>query len=170
MDRAGIEGAAALLLTRMAPMEHAPQVEPIAWLHRPACMRREKSIDAPGRSSAEVARQAVSDAMAAAAVDRADIAALCSDTERHSPRATELFGTTIDLLPGLDPVGDMRLLGVVQGHAAHTGALWAAAGAALQARESQRPTLALSLADPHWRMALVVRHAPAAPPVTPVNA
>jgi hypothetical protein len=164
------EGAAALLLTRLAPIENGPRVEPMAWLHRPACVRREKSIDAPGRSSAEVARQAVSDAMAAAAVDRADIAAVCSDAERHSPRATELFGTTIALLPDLDPVQDMRLLGVVQGHAAHTGALWAAAGAAWQARETRRPTLVLSLADPHWRMALVVRHAPAVPPATPVNA
>jgi hypothetical protein len=92
---------------------------------------------------------------------------LCSDADRHSPRATELFGTTIELLPELDPIEDMRLLGVVQGHASHTGALWAVAGAALQAREAQRPALALSLADPHWRMAMVVRHATAEPTATP---
>jgi hypothetical protein len=161
------EGAAALLLMRSSPTEHAPQLEPMAWLHRPACARREKSVGTPGRTSAEVARQAVSDAMAAAAIDGAELAALCSDAERHSPRATELFGTSIELLPGLDPVEDMRLLGVVQGHACHTGAWWAVAGAALQAHESERPTLALSLADSHWRMAMVVRHSWAAPQAAP---
>jgi len=164
------EGAAALLLMRAGPSQEGAQVEAMAWLHRPACIRRDKSIDAPGRTSAEVARQAVSVAAAAAAVDAADLAGLCSDAERHSPRATELFGTSIELMPNLDPVEDMRLLGVVQGHAAHTGAWWAVAGAALLARESERPTLALSLADPHWRMALVVRHAPAGSMATSANA
>jgi hypothetical protein len=164
------EGAAVVLMMRPGPPEHAVQVDAMAWLHRPTCVRREKSIDAPGRTSADVARHAVSDAAAAAAVDAAELAALCSDAERHSPRATELFGTSIELMPGLDPVEDMRLLGVVQGHAAHTGAWWAVAGAALLSRQSERPALALSLADPHWRMALVVRHAPAAPLSAPANA
>ena len=128
------------------------------------------SIDAPGRTSAEVARQAVADAIAVAGMDAAEVAALCSDADRHSPRATELFGTTIELLPGLDPVEDIRLLGVVQGHASQTGALWAVAGAALQACEAERPALALSLADAHWRMAMVVRHAPAMPSASSANA
>ncbi|MGM9485729.1 hypothetical protein [Ideonella sp. YS5] len=164
------EGAAALLLMRAGRSRDAGQMDAMAWLHRPACVRRDKSIHAPGRTSAEVARQAVSEAVAAAAINASDLAGLCSDAERHSPRATELFGTSIELMPSLDPVEDMRLLGVVQGHAAHTGACWAVAGAALQARESERPTLALSLADPHWRMALVVRHAPAAPSAPPPDA
>jgi hypothetical protein len=161
------EGAAAVLLARCGSEEPAAQRDAMAWLHRPACVRRDKSVDAPGRTSAETARQAVADAIAVAGIGAAEVAALCSDADRHSPRATELFGTTIELLPELDPIEDMRLLGVVQGHASHTGALWAVAGAALQAREAQRPALALSLADPHWRMAMVVRHATAEPTATP---
>jgi hypothetical protein len=164
------EGAAAILLARAGAHQQAKAREAMAWLHRPAWARREKSVDAPGRTSAEVACGAVADAIAMAGIDAAEVAALCSDADRHSPRATELFGTTIELLPGLDPVEDMRLLGVVQGHASQTGALWAVAGAALLAREAERPALALSLADPHWRMALVARHAPAASSATAANA
>jgi hypothetical protein len=159
------EGAAALLLRRSGMPREGAQFDALAWLHRPACIRREKSIDAAGRTSADIAREAAATAMKVAAVEPADLLALCSDAERHSPRATELFGTTIELLPALDPVEDMRLLGVVQGHAAATGALWAVAGAAAQAREAQRPALALSLADAHWRMAMVVRHEPPPSPV-----
>jgi hypothetical protein len=154
------EGAAALLLTPSVPPELAGSQEAVAWLHRAASVRREKSIDAPARPDAGAARQVTADALAFAALDGAGLRVACSDADRHSPRATELFGTTIELLPHLDPVEDLRLLGVVQGHASHTGALWAIAGAALQASEGGQPALALSLADPHWRMALVARHAP----------
>jgi hypothetical protein len=155
------EGAAVLLLARSQPSEPDAERDAIAWVHRPAYARRDKSIDAPGRTSAGTARQVAADALAFAGIEAAAIAAVCSDADRHSPRATELFGTTIELMPDLDPTEDLRLLGVVQGHAGETGALWAVAGAAMQARNAERPALALSLADPHWRMGLVVRCSPA---------
>lgn len=159
------EGAAVLLLARPGEPGLPDPREPVAWLHRPVCLRRDKPIDAPGRTTADVARQAVAQAFTAAGAGAAEAAALCSDADRHSPRATELFATTIDLLPDLDPVEDMCLMGAVQGHAGHTGALWAVAGAAAQALAHERPALALSLADGHWRMALIARHQPRFDPV-----
>lgn len=154
------EGAVALLLTPSVSPDLAGSQEAVAWLHRAASVRRERSIDASARPDASAACQVTADALTFAGLDAAGLRFACSDADRHSPRATELFGTTIELLPHLDPVEDLRLLGVVQGHASHTGALWAIAGAALQASEAGQPALALSLADPHWRMALVARHSP----------
>lgn len=156
------EGAAAVLLASSLPSGPAGGQEAIAWLHRAASARREKSVDAAGRADASAARQVTAEALALAGLDAAGVRVACSDADRHSRRATELFGTTIELLPHLDPVEDVRLLGVVQGHASHTGVLWAVAGAALQASEAGQPALALSLADPHCRMALVAHHAPVA--------
>lgn len=152
------EGAAAVLLARMGPPEQAATRQVLAWLHRPACLRRDKSIDAPGKTSAEVAGRAVADAIKVAQVSAEELAGLCSDADRHSARATELFATTIEQLPHLDANEEMRLVGVAHGHTRQTGALWAVAGAIKQAVDAERPVIALSLADEHWRMALVARH------------
>lgn len=155
------EGAAALLLGRSGLPQDAKQRGAIAWVHRAACGRRDKSVDAPGRTSADTARQVAADAIMVAGVSAAELGGLCCDADRHTPRATELFATTIELLPDLDPTEDMRLIGAAQGHAQHTGAMWAVAGAVAQAVAAERPAVALSLADEHWRMALVARHQPA---------
>jgi hypothetical protein len=160
------EGAAALLLARAGTATPPGVPAPLGWLHRPVCLRRDKSIDAAGRTGAETARQAAAEALTAAGMEAAQVAALCSDADRHSARATELFATTVELLPDLDPIEDMRLLGAVQGHAAQTGALWAVAGALTQAAAAERPALALSLADEHWRLAAVARHLPPAAPAS----
>lgn len=160
------EGAAVLLLARPGEPGRPDPRQPLAWLHRPVCLRRDKSIDAPGRTAADVAKQAVAQALTVAGAGAAEAAGLCCDADRHSARATELFATTVELLPDLDPIEDMRLLGAVQGHAGRTGALWAVAGAAAQALATERPALAVSLADEHWRMALVVRHQPHVAPAS----
>jgi hypothetical protein len=162
------EGAAAVLLARSGPMELAGTREALAWLHRPACSRRDKSIDAPGKTSADIAASVVADAITVAGVDAAELAALCCDADRHSARATELFATTVELLPHLDAVEEMRLVGVALGHTRQTGALWAVAGAIKQAVDAERPAIALSLADEHWRMALIARHQPAAAAMAPI--
>jgi hypothetical protein len=47
------EGAAVLLLARPAEAGRPDPREPLAWLHRPVCLRRDKSIDAPGRTTAD---------------------------------------------------------------------------------------------------------------------
>lgn len=160
------EGAAAVLLSRMGLPEQADTREALAWLHRPACLRRDKSIDALGKTSAEIAGRAVADAIKVAGVSAEELAGLCCDADRHSARATELFATTIELLPHLDAVEEMRLVGVAHGHTRQTGALWAVAGAIKQAVDAERPAVALSLSDEHWRMALIARHRLAVAPTS----
>ncbi|MEK8033049.1 hypothetical protein AACH06_19675 [Ideonella sp. DXS29W] len=152
------EGAAALLLSPISQPEQASPQVPLAWLHRPACRRRDKSIDAAGKTSAEALQQAVSEAIQLAGLPAEGLAGLCCDADRHSARATELFATTIELLPHLDAIEELRLVGVTHGHTRQTGALWAVAGAIHQAAQAERPAIAMSLSDEHWRMAMVVRH------------
>ncbi len=163
------EGAAALLLGRaghdpaQAPGDvtgkpiDAARNEVVAWLHRPRSVRRDVSIEAAAKVSSEVTLRLARQAIDAARIAAADVGGLCCDSDQHSPRSTELLGTTIELLPDLDVGEDVRLLGVTVGYAAQTGALWAVAGAIEQAKVTRRPALALSMADEHWRMAAVVR-------------
>ena len=62
-------------------------------------------------------------------------------------------------MPGLDANEDLRLAGTIAGRLEAVAPLLTLAMAAAQAREAGRPAVALSLADPHWRMAAVLRPA-----------
>lgn len=156
------EGAAGLLL---APADWMPspgmEMETVR-VHRPALMRRDKSVEAAGRVSHQVLEQALEQSLAAAQLEAADLAQLVCDADQHSPRGTELYGLAVASLHHLDPVEDMRLLGRVTGHAGTASALLVLAAAAEAAKALGRPVLALTLADPHLRMATVFK--PAAAP------
>ena len=151
------EAAAALLLAQPGWPAAAPGAPPFARLHRPAVLRRDKSIEAAGKVSSELLLQGCSQALAAAQLDAADVQSLVCDADQHTARSTELFGSTLALLPALDPTEDMRLLGTVTGHVGAAGTLAVVAAAAAQALSSQAPCAALSLGDPFFRLALVAR-------------
>jgi hypothetical protein len=157
------EGAAGLLL---APADWTPppglEVETVL-VHRPALMRRDKSIEAAGRVSHQVLEQALEQSLVAAQLGAADLAQLVCDADQHSPRGTELYGLAVAALHHLDPVDDMRLLGRVTGHTGTASPLLVLAAAADAAKGLRQPVLALTLADPHLRMAMVFKPA-AAPP------
>lgn len=162
------EAATALLLA--LPGWPAPPHEERspAHLHRPAVMRRDKSIEAAGKVSSELLLQACTQAFAASRLEAGDLKALVCDADQHTPRSTELFGTTLVLLPDLDPTEDMRVLGTVTGHTGAAGTLAVIAAAAEQARSLEAPCVALSLIDPFFRLAVVARpHAPEAVPSSP---
>ena len=128
-------------------------------------MRRDKSIEAAGKVSSELLQQACTQAIAVARLEAGDLKTLVCDADQHSQRSTELFGTTLALLPDLDPTEDMRVLGTVTGHTGAAGTLAVIAAAAAQARSLEAPCAALSLADPFFRLALVAR--PDAPDAAP---
>lgn len=155
------EGAAALVLALpqwpAAPDEEDPPVH----LHRPCVAKRDKSIEAAGKVSSDCLRQAVGHALTAGRIEPDKVGALVCDADQHSQRSTELFGTTLELLPHLDPTEDMRLIGVGTGHTGVANALLVVAAAAARARSADKPTVALTLGDAFWRLALLVR--PAAP-------
>jgi hypothetical protein len=151
------EAAAALLL---APADWTPPDGmdlQTALIHRPALMRRDKPVDAPGRVSHQALAQALEQALMAAQIDAADVALLVCDADQHSQRSTELYGLAVQALEHLDPVEDMRLLGRITGHTGAASALLVLAAAAEAVKALKKPTLALTLADPHLRMALVLK-------------
>jgi hypothetical protein len=157
------EGAAALVLAPATWPSAADQDEPAIHLHRPAVMRRDKSIEAAGRVSSDQVQQALTQALAASRVPAADIGALVCDADQHSARGTELFGATLSALAHLDPTEDMRQTGTVTGSLAAVGPLLVVAVAAALAKSSGKPCMAVSVGDPFLRLALVARAPGAAP-------
>ena len=151
------EAAAALLLAQPgwppAPHDDAP----FAHLHRPAVLRRDKSIEAPGRVSSDLLQHGCAQAFTASQIDAAQVKALVCDADQHTARSTELFGATLALLPDLDPSEDMRVLGTVTGHTGAASTLAVIAAAAARAMSLEAPCAAVSLADPFFRLALIAR-------------
>jgi hypothetical protein len=136
-------------------------------LHRPSVQRRDKSVEAGGRVSPECLSRALAQALIAGRLDAAQVGALVCDADQHTPRSTELFGTTLDLLPHLDPTEDMRLIGTINGHTGPASALLVVAAAAERARGVDKPCIALVLGDAFMRMALLARTAAVPLPAGP---
>jgi hypothetical protein len=160
------EAAAALLLANPGWPADPAQL-PSVRLQRPAVLRRDKPIDASGRTSSDCLLEATRQALAAARLEPAEVGALVCDADQHTARGTELFGTTIELLPQLDPGEDMRLIGTVTGHVGAVNALLVVAAAAHQARQLDKPCLALAQGDRHLRLALIARPPEPAPEPAP---
>jgi hypothetical protein len=151
------EAAAALVL---APPEWPASPDddmPPVHLHRPAVLKRDKSIEAGGRISPDCLRDTLTQALAASQLEASSVGALVCDADQHSARSTELFGTTLDMLAHLDPTEDMRLIGVGNGHTGVASTLLVVAAAAERARSVDKPTVALTLGDAFLRLALLVR-------------
>lgn len=153
------EGAAVLALSAVDwPADAAIDPERVRF-DSPAIVRRSESIEAAGRTSSDDAVRLVDHGLASAGLAGASVAKLASDADQHTARATELFAVTLALMPGLDANEDLRLAGTIAGRLEAASPLLTLAMAAAQARESGRPAVALSLSDPHWRMAAVLRPA-----------
>lgn len=158
------EAAAALVLA-LPQWPSSPESDtPPVHLHRPAVQRRDKSIEANGRVSPDCLRDTLTQALSVGQLDAAAVGALVCDADQHTPRSTELFGATLELLPHLDPTEDMRLIGTSNGHTGVAGTLLVIAAAAERACEADKPTVALTLGDAFVRLALLVR--PNAPPLS----
>ena len=153
------EGAAVLVLSAVDwPADAAIDAERVRF-NSPAIVRRAESIEAAGRTSSDDVVRLVDHGLASAGLAGSTVAKLASDADQHTARATELFAVTLALLPDLDANEDLRLAGTIAGRLEAVAPLLTLAVAAAQARESGQPAVALSLADPHWRMAAVLRPA-----------
>lgn len=151
------EAAAALLLAPIHWPASADDEPPPVHLHRPAIAKRDKSIEAGGRISADTLRGTLTQALAASQLEPSQVGALVCDADQHTARSTELFGTTLEMLAHLDPTEDMRLIGVGNGHTGVASTLLVVAAAAERARSVDKPTVALTLGDAFMRLALLVR-------------
>ena len=149
--------AAAVLVLAAADWPAAPDTtQPPVRLHRPAMGKRDKSIEAAGSVSSQVLADVLASALGAAQLPLDQVAAVVCDADQHTPRGTELFGTTLKALPHLDPAEHLCMTGGVAGHG-EAGALMVVATAAARALADQRPCLGLALGDAHWRLALLAR-------------
>jgi hypothetical protein len=156
------EAAVALLLAPAEWPADSQVDKPMPHLHRVAAAQRNKSVDAPGRVSHELAPLLVQQALQAARLTAGAIGGVASDADQHTPRGAELFAAMLSDLPHLDAADDMRMWGQLGGRNGACGTLLSVAMAASQAGQTQKPCLALSVGDAQWRAAIVAR--PAAPP------
>jgi hypothetical protein len=157
------EAAAGLLLAARDWKPLDDDGRPRAILHRPALAQRPKSIDERGRVDHAMAQAATQAAIAASGLEPRAILALMSDADQSTPRGLGTYATTQALLPHLDVSPGLALAGVVCGHTGAASTLISIALAAERALEADAPCLALSVADPQWRAALVVRPSPTSP-------
>jgi hypothetical protein len=157
--KAGVaaESAVALALADETWPELPDAAVASVLLHRAAVIQRDKPIDAAGRVSAQVAKQVVQQAAAAAELPLAEVSALVSDADQHSPRGAELFSVLVSQLAQLDAAEDALVAGTLWGRTGPTAPLMLVALAAHRAEMNQQPCLALSVDDSVARMALVLR-------------
>jgi hypothetical protein len=163
------EAAAAVMLASLAWPEAPPDADAndpdsqaVAWVHRPALARRDKSIDAAGKVQSQTLQSTIDQAQVASQLPADAVGALIGDADQHTPRGTELFGITLEVLPHLDPTEDMRLIGTVCAGAGAATPLSVVATACAQAKLLDKPVLATCLGAPFMRMSLLVR--PSSPP------
>jgi hypothetical protein len=155
------EAAAALLLAGAA-WPGVPDREEGArpmQLHRAAFMQRDKSVDAEGRVASDVLQAALGQALVVAQIDATQAQCLVSDADRHSARCLELMGASLTVLPHFDASLDVALLATQLGNTGAAGLLLTIATAAASANKRQGPCVAISVAEPLQRLALVVRPA-----------
>ena len=154
------EAAAAVLIAPSDWVAPPDLATPPVMLHRPALVQRSKPVEAAGKVDAQMLREAVGQALAAARLPIEQIASLVCDADQHSQRATELYGVTISDLPQLDPIEDMQVLGKVTGNTGCASLLLVMACASERAQALGKPVLALGMADSRLRLALVIQPAP----------
>jgi len=161
------EAAAALVLAGPTWPAAEDADGPLPHLHRPALLRRDKSIDAPGRVGPQTASAAIQSALGAGRMEAAAVAGLVGDADQHTERAAEFFQAAAETLPELDAGEDLCTIGHVTGAVGGVGALLVVACAVELARSGEKPCLALVVGDPHTRLALLALPGPPVPAVAP---
>ena len=156
------EGAAALLLASPAWPSPAEAQPPLAKLNRASLIKRDKSADANGRVSPQTLQQATTDALQASGWQPAQVQHLTTDADHRASRTGEVYETTQELLPHLDPGEQALRLGVGCGDLGIARLLACVALTASQVQESQKPALVLGAFPAHERFAVIVT-----PPVAP---
>lgn len=157
------EAACALVLAGASWPAAPDAMAPVPHLHRPALMRRDKSIDAPGRVGPQIAVATMTSALDAGQMKPAAIGGVVATADQHTERGAEFFVAAHELLPELDAGEDLRSIGQVTGGVGGVSALLVVACAAELAISTEKPTLGLSMADGFARLSvLALPGAPAA--------
>lgn len=156
------EGAAGLILADsswVAPEDVSPLP---AMVHRPTIVKRDKSIEAAGKVTPDVVMNAVDMALQGSEVASAEFASLITDADTHTPRGQEVFLTSGSRFAHMEANEEVLSTGITTGAINAVSCLMVVAMAANKAASSEKPVMALSVFDTHWRMATVAK--PQLPP------
>ena len=165
----GVPGeAAAGLLLALPAVAKAYGLEAPVQLHRAALAVREKPVTASGRSSALPVKLLAEQALAAAQATAAAVCAVVSDAEAKPAYAAELGLLVTEMLPELDAVANVHLVGSITGAAGVAATLAGLGIAQAQAEKQARPVLFVASADARERAVLVLQLPPQ--PVAPAAA
>lgn len=156
------EGAASLLLASPAWLSPPEAQPPVAKLNRASLIKRDKSADANGRVSPQTLQQATTDALQASGWKAEQIQHVTTDADHRASRTGEVYETTQELLPHIDPGEHALRLGVGCGDLGVARLLACVALTAGQVQESKKPALVLGAFPAHERFAVILT-----PPVAP---
>jgi hypothetical protein len=156
------EGAASLLLASPAWLSPPEAQPPVAKLNRASLIKRDKSADANGRVSPQTLQQATTDALQASGWKPVHVQHVTTDADHRASRTGEVYETTQELLPHIDPGEHTLRLGVGCGDLGVARLLACVALTAGQVQESKKPALVLGAFLAHERFAVILT-----PPVAP---
>lgn len=161
------EGAAVLALAPAAWPADPDADAPPPRLHRAALVKRDKPIDAVGRTAAQAAQACIAQALPSGPFAPEAMAFALHDADQHGPRAAEALAALLHAQPHLQAGEDTLGSGALTGQLGAVAPWLLAALAAEQARELGKPCLALSVDDPQLRLSFVVRPAHFDPAASP---
>lgn len=149
------EAAAAIVI---APADRVPEgLDVIAELQPAAWGRRQKAVDAGGRTDVELMTRLTASLLEKSSLTADAIGAFVSDCDQRSAWNAEAASLISSMLPGLDPVADHLSLGRALGHTGAAASTLALACAAACVRETNQPGLVASLTDPLQRSLALLR-------------
>lgn len=125
-------------------------------VQRLALMRRDKSADAAGRISSDIAERALADCLKAAQLPNDKLAAVASDADLRPRTVRELHGALRPVAEHLQADEDVLNIGTACGDLGIARPLCLLSLAAAHAAQLKQPVAALSVASAHERLALLV--------------
>lgn len=134
------------------PLLYWPEVRHVTRAAKAKPVTMESGHIAPGDVPG-VLVESMQAALQAAGVAAEDIACLCSDADRHSRQATELFGMTWAVLSRLDPLERIGMAGVSGGHMGAAASLLACVLAVEEVGQRQASCAFASVQDEQVRVA-----------------
>lgn len=152
-------GEAAAVLLAVSESLVGAEPAPLARMHRTAFVRRQKPVDAAGRTEASDLQRAVSQAIGMAKRG-GDACGVVSDCDHRTAWQSELAQAITELFPALDPIADHLALGNALGCVGHASSTLSLCVAAALAAQAEQPILALSVDDAHERSGLILERWP----------
>lgn len=129
---------------------------PLARLHRTAYARRQKPVDAAGRTDAADLQAVVSRALLQAKHEGPEVRGVVSDCDHRGAWQSEVAQAVGEVCPTLDPIADHLSLGDALGWVGRASSTLSLCVAAALTAQAEQRTLTLSVDDTQERSGLVL--------------